>query len=129
MISSLLHLVGLRPRVYYTLTNFRGGGPRPPWLPPSIRQWHFPRRGNTITYFCKKENREQPSILLKSSILILILIVNWQDSRLSITPMFHSDQARQTRSNSGGVAEGHPRFDKGGVAIIFYFLRVKIRTF
>ena len=25
MISSLLHLVGLRPRVYYTLTNFRGG--------------------------------------------------------------------------------------------------------
>ena len=30
----------------------------------------------------------------------------------------------------GGVAEGHPRFDKGGVAIIFfYFLRVKNRTF
>ena len=24
-------------------------------------------------------------------LLILILIVNWQDSRLSITPMFHSD--------------------------------------
>ena len=35
------------------------------------------------------------------------------------------NQARQTRPNSGGVAEGHPRFDKGGVAIIFYFLRVK----
>ena len=34
MISSLLHLVGLRPRVYYTLINFRGGGPRPPWPPP-----------------------------------------------------------------------------------------------
>ena len=32
MISSLLHLVGLRPRVYYTLTNFRGGGKAP--LPP-----------------------------------------------------------------------------------------------
>ena len=30
MISSLLHLVGLRPRVYYTLTNFRGRGPSPP---------------------------------------------------------------------------------------------------
>ena len=30
MMSSLLHLVGLRPRVYYTLTNFRGGGARPP---------------------------------------------------------------------------------------------------
>ena len=26
-----------------------------------------------------------------NSFLILILIVNWQDSRLSITPMFHSD--------------------------------------
>ena len=38
MISSLLHLVGLRPRVYYTLTNFRGGGARPPCPPPSIRQ-------------------------------------------------------------------------------------------
>ena len=35
MISSLLHLVGLRPRVYYTLTNFRGGGgARPPWPAP-----------------------------------------------------------------------------------------------
>ena len=27
----------------------------------------------------------------KEIILILILIDNWQDSRLSITPMFHSD--------------------------------------
>ena len=31
----------------------------------------------------------------------------------------HIYQARQTRPNSGGVAEGHPRFDKGGVAINF----------
>ena len=38
-------------------------------------------------------------------------------------------QARQTWPNSGGVAEDHPRFDKGGVAIIFYLLRVKNRTF
>ena len=38
-------------------------------------------------------------------------------------------QARQTRTKSGGVAEGHPRFDKGGVAIMFYFLHVKNRTF
>ena len=28
-----------------------------------------------------------------------------------------------------GVAEGQPRFDKGGVALIFYFLRVKNITF
>ena len=34
MISSLLHLVGLRPRVYYTLTNFRGGGQGPLAPPP-----------------------------------------------------------------------------------------------
>ena len=39
------------------------------------------------------------------------------------------NQARQTRPNSGGVAEGQPRLDKGGVAIFFYFLRVKNRTF
>ena len=32
MISNLLHLVGLRPRVYYTLTNFRGRAKAP--LPP-----------------------------------------------------------------------------------------------
>ena len=38
MISSLLHLVGLRPRVYYTLTNFRGGGGQGPLGPSSIRQ-------------------------------------------------------------------------------------------
>ena len=39
---SLLHLVGLRPRVYYTLTNFKGGGGggggKAPLAPPSIRQ-------------------------------------------------------------------------------------------
>ena len=27
---SLLHLFGLRPRVYHTLTNFRGGEQAPP---------------------------------------------------------------------------------------------------
>ena len=32
--SSLLHLVGLRPRVYYTLINFRGGGQGPLAPPP-----------------------------------------------------------------------------------------------
>ena len=31
--SSLLHLVGLRPRVYYTLTNL-GGGEGPLGTPP-----------------------------------------------------------------------------------------------
>ena len=43
MISSLLHLVGLRPRVYYTLTNFRGGGGKAPLPPP-------PQYANGYTY-------------------------------------------------------------------------------
>ena len=34
MTSSLLHLVGLRPRVYYTLTNLWGGGGGKAPLPP-----------------------------------------------------------------------------------------------
>ena len=42
---------------------------------------------------------------------------------------FNHNQARQTRPNSGGVAEGHPRFDKGGVAIIFTFYALKIELF
>ena len=38
---SLLHLFGLRPRVYYTLTNFNGGGGGDGTRPPSIRQWRM----------------------------------------------------------------------------------------
>ena len=34
---------------------------------------------------------------------------------LTICKPICSLQARQTRPNSGGVAEGHPRFDKGGL--------------
>ena len=42
----------------------------------------------------------------------------------------HQASAPNSAKFRGGVAEGHPRFDKwGGVAIIFYFLRVKNRTF
>ena len=38
-VKIILHLVGLRPRVYYTLTNFRGAKhPSHPPPPPSIRQ-------------------------------------------------------------------------------------------
>ena len=40
-------------------------------------------------------------------------------------------QARQTRPNSGGVAEGHPRFDKrgGGCNNFFSFHALKIELF
>ena len=39
-------------------------------------------------------------------------------------------QARQTRPNSGGVAEGQPRFDKGGgVANFLTFYALKISLF
>ena len=50
VISTLLHLVGLRPRVYYTLTNFRGGGQAP--LAP-------PQYTNAYMYIiCVEENME-----------------------------------------------------------------------
>ena len=35
-------------------------------------------------------------------------------------------QARQTQPNSGGVAEGQPRFDKGGLQYFFTFYALKI---
>ena len=41
MISSLLPLVGLRPRVYYTLTNFRGGAPPPLNTPMGSELWNL----------------------------------------------------------------------------------------
>ena len=41
MISSLLHLVGLRPRVYYTLTNFRERGGNAPLPPPLNTPMHL----------------------------------------------------------------------------------------
>ena len=51
VISTLLHLVGLRPRVYYTLTNFRGGGGKVP-LPPL-------QYANAYMYIiCMEENME-----------------------------------------------------------------------
>ena len=55
MISSLLHLVGLRPRVYYTLTNFRGGA-RPPCPPQyanvSIFNYLNDRERGALLSFC-----------------------------------------------------------------------------
>ena len=51
-ISTLLQLVSLRPRVYYTLTNFKGGGgARPPCPSPSIRQWVYTRLIFCCWYF------------------------------------------------------------------------------
>ena len=47
MISSLLHLVGQRPRVYYTLPNFRWRGGvegQSPLSPPqyaNAEEWYF----------------------------------------------------------------------------------------
>ena len=68
--------------------------------------------------------------IIKMLIHLLIKTTHAHNVKTEILrKQMHSFQARQTRSNSGGVAEGQPRFDKGGVAIIFYFLRVKNRTF
>ena len=41
----------------------------------------------------------------------------------------HPDSGAPNSAKFRGVAEGQPRFDKGGVAIIFDFLRVKNITF
>ena len=57
MISSLLHLVGLRPRVYYTLTNFRGGGGQgPPLNTPMTKKSQNKRLPNTDH---NRDKREQ----------------------------------------------------------------------
>ena len=56
MISSLLHRIGLRPRDYYTLTNFRGGGggPRPPpqyangQIPHALYIWIYNYKTNKV---------------------------------------------------------------------------------
>ena len=48
MITSLLHLVGLRPRVYYTLTNFRGGGAG---ACPGIRKRGGPKSESLFFFF------------------------------------------------------------------------------
>ena len=50
MISSLLHLDGLRPRVYYTLTNFRGGGGKAPLAPPQYANGSIGRGDKSYTY-------------------------------------------------------------------------------
>ena len=67
-------------------------------------------------------------LLLQLKYIELFGVVGTTPS-VSVKPYNGTPQARQTQPNSGGVAEGHPRFDKGGVTIIFYFLRVKNRTF
>ena len=65
-------------------------------------------------------------VLPHNSVSIDGLVVGGRECCLKNTKFVHtrrSDmlQARQTRQNSGGggVAEGQPRFDKGGVAIFF----------
>ena len=58
MISSLPHLVGLLPRVYYTLTNFRGGG-KAPLAPPLNTPMPPP--------YYPKSNGQTPSLRMQST--------------------------------------------------------------
>ena len=62
MISSLLHLVGLGPRVYYTLTNFRGGGAKAPLATPLNTPMHVVYSYNDInfTYLYMRTNYLRP---------------------------------------------------------------------
>ena len=57
------------------------------------------------------------------------MVIYADDTTLFCNMNNNVDQARQTRPNSGGVAEGHARFDKGGVAIILAFYTLKIELF
>ena len=57
------------------------------------------------------------------SFIFLKLLRPKYSYEVSTSDQYH--HAHQTRPNSGGVTEGQPRFDKGGVAIFFYLLRVK----
>ena len=52
----VLHLVGLRPRVYYTLTNFRGGGGGKAPLAPLNTPMHkeTPQRSLQLLVYCAR---------------------------------------------------------------------------
>ena len=78
MISSLLHLVGLRPRVYYTLTNFRGGGAKAPLAPPpSIHQWPYLQNN------CNRELRQCLTKIRLSSHKFLVERGRWVKPQIS----------------------------------------------
>ena len=66
MISTLLDLVGLRPGIYYTLTNFRGGG-QGPLGSPSIRQCKL--RGKVLWDIAKFQVRYKAYKYNRSKIL------------------------------------------------------------
>ena len=77
--------------------------------------------------FCKyrKKLRASPRVhlVLKCDSIFLNFASTIMEIEISPVDVIEEDtdtrhkadvQARQTRPNSGGVAEGHPRFDKGG---------------
>ena len=71
MISSLLHLDGLRPRVYYTLTNFRGGGKAPLPPPPLNTPMNGVQQGGVISPLLFSLYIDELFLLLKQSGLVL----------------------------------------------------------
>ena len=58
-----------------------------------------------------------------------ITLVNPQTIHGTHINIIQCRRAKLGQIQGGGVAEGLPRFDKGGVAIIIYLLHVKNRTF
>ena len=95
MISSLLHLVGLRPRVYYTLTNFRGGGgARPPWPPPlNTPMAYISLIRPDLEYSCsvwhphKKSNKEKVE---KVQRIVAPFVSNNFKRKASVSEMLHN---------------------------------------
>ena len=68
----------------------------------------------------------------KSVVIVIVITCKEVERHLkSLTNLPDNSDSRRAKLGQiqGGVAEGQPRFDKGGVAIFFYFLRVKNRTF
>ena len=81
VISTLLHLVGLRPRVYYALINFRGWGARPFCPPPPLNTPMI-----NLSYFCYNLMATKDYRLSIIPLSTLILIFSYYNYVENILP-------------------------------------------
>ena len=83
-------------------------------------------RGNVLLELCYSIHRKYPGQIHGAQLINNVWFLYVCSNKTRAALIVSGIQARQTRPNSGGVAEGHPRFDKKGVAIIFYALKIEI---
>ena len=127
MISSLLHLVGLRPRVYYTLTNFRGGGggggAKAPLAPPLNTPMEFGKLSPSVIsklfnqYCCSFYGSPLWSI---SGAAIQALCVDWRKALRSmwrLNPRTHCDLITALSSQIPLIVSLNPIRSGGGGAL------------